>query len=102
MILKSDQIASLLRSTPEKQRDRLIGRPMPDLDELEKSGAASIDLRLGTWFVSLRHTRFPALQVDDTPNAISDNARLSKSHFVPFGKPFILQPRGFILGVTLE
>lgn len=102
MIRKSDQIANLLRSPPEKQRDRLIVRPMPDLDELEKSGAASIDLRLGTWFVSLRHTRFPALQVDDTPNAASNNARLSKSHFVPFGKEFILQPRGFVLGVTLE
>src|SRR2546426_1167492 len=102
MILKSDQIASLLRSPPEKQRDRLIIRPMPDLDELEKRGAASVDLRLGTWFVSLRHTRFPALQVDDTPNTAANNAKLSKFHFVPFGKEFFLQPGGFVLGVTLE
>jgi len=102
MILKSDEIANLLRSLPQKQRDRLIIRPLPDLDELEKSGAASIDLRLGTWFVSLRHTRIPALQVDDEPNVAENNARLSKLQFVPFGKDFILQPRGFVLGVTLE
>jgi dCTP deaminase len=102
MILKSDEIANLLKSPPEKQHDRLIIRPLPDLDELEKSGAASIDLRLGTWFMSLRHTRFPALQIDDAPNAAENNERLSKSQFVPFGKDFILQPRGFVLGVTLE
>ncbi len=102
MIRKSDQIANLLKSPPEKQRDRLIIRPLPDLNELEKNGAASIDLRLGTWFVTLRHTRFPALAVDDNPNAAANNAKLSKSHFVPFGKEFILQPRGFVLGVTLE
>ena|SRR2546426_5722278 len=102
MICKSDQIANLLRSPPEKQHDRLIIRPQPNLEELEKSGAASVDLRLGTWFVSLRHTRFPALHIDDTPNVAANNAKLSKAQFVPFGKEFILQPRGFVLGVTLE
>ena len=102
MILKSDQIAELLRSAPEKQRDRLIVRPLPDLDKIAGSGAASLDLRLGTWFVSLRHTRFPALQVDETPEAATNNTKLSKSHFVPFGKEFFLQPGAFVLGVTLE
>jgi dCTP deaminase len=102
MILKSDQIAIMLKSPPQKVRDRLIVRPMPDINELESSGAASMDLRLGTWFVSLRHSRFAGIQVDDTPNAVLNNARLSKSQYVPFGKEFILQPRGFVLGVTLE
>ncbi len=102
MILKSHQVADLLKSPPDRQRDRLIIRPSPNIDELEKSGAASVDLRLGTWFVSLRHTRFPVLQVDDTPTAAFNNSKLSKTHFVPFGKEFILQPRGFVLGVTLE
>jgi dCTP deaminase len=102
MILKSDEIANLLKSSAEKQHDRLMIRPMPDLAQIEKSGAASIDLRLGTWFVSLRHTRYPALEIDDDPNTAAKNASLSKIHFVPFGKPFVLQPRGFVLGVTLE
>jgi dCTP deaminase len=102
MILKSDQIANLLRSSPAKQRDRLIIRPQPDLNELEKNGAASIDLRLGTWFISLRHTRFPALNLDDDPDTAANNAKLAKSHFVPFGTEFVLQPHGFVLGVTLE
>jgi dCTP deaminase len=102
MILKSDEIANMLRSPPEKQRDRLIIRPLPDLDKLERSGAASIDFRLGTWFVSLRHTRFPALSVDDMPDAVEHNESLAKPQFVPFGMDFILQPRGFVLGVTLE
>ena len=54
------------------------GRPM-------RAGSASIDLRLGTWFVSLRHTRLPALHIDENPSAAANNAKLSKSHFVPFG-----------------
>jgi dCTP deaminase len=102
MILKADEIANRLRAGPEKQRDRLIVRPLPDLRGLEESGSASIDLRLGTWFVSLRHTRYPALLVDDDPNVAAKNATLSKMQFVPFGKEFIVQPRAFVLGVTLE
>lgn len=102
MMLKSGRIANLLRAAPERKKDRLIIRPCPRLEELKKRGAASVDLRLGTWFVSLRHTRFSALEVDDTPDAAANNSKLSKTHYVPFGKPFILQPRGFVLGVTLE
>jgi dCTP deaminase len=102
MILKSNQIAEYLSTPKGTKKDRLIIRPLPDLTELKNSGAASVDLRLGTWFVTLRPTRFPALEVDETPNATANNAKLSKSHFVPFGKEFILQPRSFVLGVTLE
>ena len=53
MILKADEIAELLSARPEKKIDRLIIRPQPSIDDLTESGAASIDLRLGTWFLTL-------------------------------------------------
>ncbi len=51
MILKANLIANRMLSTEEEDvRDPLVITPFPDVEELKKSGAASIDLRLGTWF----------------------------------------------------
>ena len=96
-ILKADRIAQLLRSAP-KDADPLMIRPTPNPDELERSGAASVDLRLGTWFMSLRQARVACLEA----SAEDQEAQLTKMHYVPFGKEYILHPRSFVLSVTLE
>jgi len=99
MILKTDRISELLRDTTSA--DPLVITPTPDLPELEKSGAASIDLRLGTWFVTLKQARMEALKI--APPQVSASARqLTKLQYVPFGKKYVLHPRAFVLGVTLE
>jgi hypothetical protein len=58
MILKSDEIARRLRSSSceEDVRDPFVITPPPDLDSLLADGAASIDLRLGSWFLTFRQT----------------------------------------------
>lgn len=78
--------------------------PRPDTSALGATGAASIDLRLGRWFRTLRPTRtaqlnmnLPSVSADGTENAIP-----TKEYFVPFGEPFVLHPRNFVLGITLE
>ena len=96
MILKADRIAELLEGGDEN--DRLVITPSPDLDELKQSGAASIDLRLGTWSVTLRQARMSHLQIDGT----TPNAQFSKQQYVGFGDEYILHPQSFVLGVTLE
>jgi dCTP deaminase len=78
--------------------DPLVIIPMADPDELAASGSASIDLRLGTWFVSLRQARMSHLEVD----APSQNIQFSKTHYVPFGESYYLHPRSFVLATTLE
>jgi dCTP deaminase len=99
MILKTDRIAELLRQGADPSTDDpLVVTPTPDLASLETSGAASIDLRLGTWFLTLRQARMTHLQTDDS----TPNAQLTKTHYVPFGDQYILHPQSFVLSVTLE
>ena len=100
MILNSHSVAEALADTDAE--DPLILAPQPDLVELQKSGAASIDLRLGTWFVTARTTKHPLLSVhDDTRNNPSEQL-MSTKQYVRFGGEFILHPRRFVLAATLE
>lgn len=101
MILKAEQIADLLE-TLEPNDDPLIIAPRPDITELKKSGSASIDIRLGTWFAELRQSRVSMLDVADPDSNLMNESQFTKMHYVPFGMKFILQPGGFVLGITLE
>jgi dCTP deaminase len=100
-MLKSDRIAELL-ANPNKVEDCLAITPQPPLDDLRKAGSSSIDLRLGTWFVTLRQSRFPLLDVSKPTESEPGENRLTKRHYIPVGKNFILHSRSFILGATLE
>jgi dCTP deaminase len=98
MILKADIIAERLREGLSGAKDPLILTPTPDLAKLRDSGAASVDLRLGTWFVTLRRARMRCLSIgENTPEA-----QLCKTQYVPFGSDYILHPRCFVLAASLE
>jgi dCTP deaminase len=84
------------------ESDPLIITPQPDIDELERSGAASVDLRLGTWFVASRARTTPLLDVGDPDDIGYSEARFTKTTYIPFNGRFILHPRAFVLAVTLE
>lgn len=72
--------------------------PAPDTKRLSETGAASLDLRLGRWFRTMRHARTELLKVSK-PN---EEPVPTKEHFVRFGERFIIHPRNFVLGITLE
>jgi dCTP deaminase len=99
MILKSERIAQVLQDgATEGAKDPFVITPMPDLQRLTESGSASIDLRLGTWFATLRRARLSHLSVTgQTPES-----QLTRTQYVPFGREYVLHPQGFVLGVTLE
>lgn len=102
MILKGEDIASLLEHS-QPQSDPLVIRPEPNLAELKQSGAASVDLRLGAWLLMLQQTRDTALTPSDqTGGEVLADSRLTRLYYVPFGGQFVLHPRTFVLGVTLE
>jgi dCTP deaminase len=98
MILRAERIAALLDDGKGAGPDPLVITPTPDLDLLRRSGAASVDLRLGTWFASLKQTRNPYIRIDQKDLG----ARITKTHFVPFGEEFVLHPMTFVLAATLE
>ena len=122
MILKATEIAKLLDQGISRTEtgDPLVVAPCPDLEELKNSGSASIDLRLGTWFVLLREYRMTYLRIVDEKEKNEPEDELesgnggkrpseawaekphTKHYYVPFGESFFLHPGCFALGVTLE
>lgn len=99
-MIKSELVAQFIEC-PDKD-DPLVIAPSPDLDELRTSGSASIDLRLGCWFAALRQARSSILDLGDPQHGRISEHTLTKSHYVCFGDTFILHPRSFVLGVTME
>ena len=111
MILKSDYVADLLeKSWCPAVQDPFVVAPSPDLQSLRTSGSASIDLRLGTWFMTLRQARMTHLAAGTKrrregkrrrASRITE-AKLTKTHYVPFGKDFFVHTGSFVLAATLE
>ena len=99
MILKSERLADLLiEGNKISSTDPFVITPTPDLIEMRASGAASLDLRLGTWFVTLRQARMSHLQIE---SSISPE-QFTKTHYVRFGKEYYLHPGKFVLAGTIE
>jgi len=100
-MLKANQIVRELEG-PTKPEDPLVITPMLEIETLRKSGSASVDVRLGCWFLACRASRTGLLDVYGSQSDAPNEARLTKSYYVPFGQEFILHPRAFVLAVTLE
>lgn len=94
----------------ETGEDSLFVVPRPDDDALV---GASIDLRLGRWFLSLRQSSTTAIPLvasehmkeiaEADGHSFTDiESRPSRETFVAFGKNFVLHPGSFVLGATLE
>lgn len=99
MILKAEETVGHLRDGERPETtDPLVIMPYPDYEELEKGGAAAVDLRLGTWFLTLRRARMSHIPVAQR----GAQAQLTKTVYVPFGTEYYLHPRSFVLGITLE
>jgi dCTP deaminase len=102
-MLGAEDVANLLEASAKPEhRDPLVLTPMPDVVALRKSGNASLDLRLGTWFLTPKKTRHHLLDV--SPKGIEQLSEdsFTNAHFVPFGGRFILHPHSFVLAATLE
>lgn len=99
MIYRTEHIAELLEDS--EASDPLIITPQPNLALLKEAGAASVDLRLGSWFAELKRTRMDILDIREKEKTTAETTMVKKC-YVPFGERFILHPRAFVLGVTLE
>ena len=95
-MLNSNAIHSLIFS----ENAGLGIAPLLDPDKLVNSGDASIDLRLGCWFIQLRTERYS--EFDFANNSGQSEDFLTQKTYVPFGKKFVLHPHSFVLAATLE
>lgn len=100
-MLSGERIKELLvraESDPEKG----IGCcPNPVGRNADQIGAASLDVRLGRWFLVVQQTRRSEIDLTrDDERGIEEVD--GKYHFVPFGEKFVIHPSRFVLGATLE
>lgn len=102
MIVPLSAIATELETpTPG---DPFVLAPCLELPELRESGAAAVDLRLGTWFLSTKTSRQPVLDIyqDSATKQIPRERDIMRRAYVPIGGSFVLHPRSFVLAATLE
>jgi dCTP deaminase len=102
VLLPSARICDLLDNDPSKEKDPLVIAPKPDTKRLRQVGGASVDLRLGTWFLAMKARRHHVLDVYDQKEDAPTASDLTNRYYIPFGGKFILHPRSFVLAVTLE
>ena len=102
MLLKIDKIVEEILH-PSDPADPLIITPLPNIKKLQKTGAASIDLRLGSWFLVPYARRITHFDIyDDFQKQNLNENNLVRYVYVPFGESFVLHPKSFVLGSTLE
>jgi dCTP deaminase len=107
MILRTEVLAKRLKDSAaalkrnRKNADPLLITPAPDLQLLENAGAASLDLRLGCWFTELKRGSSELLDVDEIEGGEVE-ASITRRHYIPFERKFVLHPRTSVLAVTLE
>lgn len=102
MLLGVGEIAKQLEEALQGLEDRLLIAPQPNIEMLKKGGSASIDLRLGTWFITTRASRLRVLDIYDKEEEQPSEHALMSKQYVPFREDFILHPRSFVLAATLE
>jgi dCTP deaminase len=134
MILKQKKIIARLQDKEQQATNPLFIVPCPFTEaelsgKKQISGAASVDLRLGTWFLVARRTKVPFLEISKPSRTqltleelrqkevISEEIKtkiqsqlefrvppsaVARAYHVRFGEDFILHPRSFALASTLE
>lgn len=101
MILSNARIRELLLDQTQQPDDRLIIGPILDWDGQLKPGGSSIDVRLGQRFSVPRRTKLDKLDhLDDS--YITKVEQYKDDYHVLIGDFFVLHPRQFVLGSTLE
>ncbi len=101
MILSADRIRDLLRDPPPDPAERLVIAPILDPNSQLKAGSAAIDVRLGPRFHVPLRTKLS--QLNRLAEEHQRNLQKYKDEtFVPIGDHFVLHPRQFVLGETLE
>lgn len=102
MPLSASEIAARLDGTDCERDERVQLAPQPNSNAVRQDGAASIDLRLGTWFVTTRASRHSLLDIYADPTDQPSEYNVTNKHYIPLGQYFILHPNSFVLAATLE
>jgi dCTP deaminase len=94
-------IRALLLEESQAPDERLVISPILNWDDQLKPGGSSVDVRLGQRFTVPRRTKIDRL--DHLSKTYLENVeRYKDDYHVLIGDYFVLHPRQFVLGNTLE
>jgi dCTP deaminase len=94
-------IRALLLEESQAPDERLVISPILNWDDQMKPGGSSVDVRLGQRFTVPRRTKIDRL--DHLSKTYLENVeRYKDDYHVLIGDYFVLHPRQFVLGNTLE
>jgi dCTP deaminase len=74
----------------------------PILNPETQIGRCSIDIRLSNEFIITKETQLPILDVADYENLKKNIMQYQEKIRIDYGEAFILHPREFVLGASLE
>jgi dCTP deaminase len=101
-MLSRDRIIQDLKRT-EGEEEGFIGIvPNPLKYSTEQVGPASIDLRLGRWFLLPHQSRSSQIDLSQEHDGFAFESKEAKSYYVPFKETFVIHPGRFVLASTLE
>jgi dCTP deaminase len=101
MFLNTQEIKRRMYDSSVPAKDRPQITPVLDWPGQAKEGQAAVDLRLGQRFTVPRRTKLHVLDALGE-NRAADLAKYNDKHYVWMGDYFVLHPRQFVLGETLE
>lgn len=102
MMLGASDLWERIDAGSNDPRNGILIVPKPDTTGEQSRESNSIDLRLGRWFLAVQQTRTTAIDLSKPRNSDEFQASEGKMHYVPFGRPFVIHPGRFVLGITLE
>ncbi|MBI2431647.1 MAG: dCTP deaminase [Candidatus Hydrogenedentes bacterium] len=100
-MLSTDKIWELMHDQNTPPENRLIITPILDWGKQAKKGQSAVDLRLGQLFVVPSRTKIAELNHLDE-NHEEKLQQYKDEYYVLLGDHFVLHPRQFVLGQTLE
>ena len=103
LLSKQDIINRLTKSMNEDAIDPLIVTPfIPGSEDKNNEHAASLDIHLGTWFVTTKARKWSLIDIYNEKDKAPPEEGITDKYYIPFGKKFILHPNQFVLAITLE
>ncbi len=101
-MLSRDRIIQEIKKT-ENGESGFIGVAPNPLNYCEgQIGPASIDLRLGRWFLLTHQSRSSHIDLSKEHNSFDFESKEARSYYIPFKEKFVIHPGRFVLGTTLE
>lgn len=99
-VLTGPRLRERISLIDENADRQLVVTPLLSPDQID-TRSASIDLRLGTSFLSLDRAGTPAIDWTNPRSRQSFQSLFARS-YVPLGGSFVIHPNQFVLAATLE